>query len=120
MTVRRFNQCTIFTLGNRDPFTGSQSISAVRSYRCAIKRGGSVKMVDSTGSEFHPSSMYWVREADVLTGTHTEPKNGEMIANGVYDVDVNPSDVNAEFIKSVAIHDHKKFNESDSYTIGAK
>ena len=120
MAVKRFNQCTIFTLGKRDPFTGLQPIESARSYQCSLKRGSNVKLVDSTGSEYYPASMYWVRESDLLDGTHSEPKNGEMIAKGVHDISVTPADVGAEFIKSIMIHDHLKFGESESYTIGAK
>lgn len=118
MAVPRFNKCTIWSKGAKDPLTGLITAGVARSYKCEVKRGGSVKFVDRTGSEFYPSSTFWVRLTDLVNGTHVEPNEGEMIAQGEHLGVTKPSDVGAETIKAVKVHNHLKFGESDSYTIG--
>jgi len=120
MAVPRFNKCTIWSKGTKDPFTGLETAGEARVYKCEVKRGGSTKFVDRTGSEFYPSSTFWVRLSELVTGEHIEPNEGEMIAQGVHDGITVPSDVGAEIIKGVLVHNHVKFNETESYTIGTK
>ena len=117
MPIQRFNKCTIWSGGITDPLTGLETLGEARVYRCEVKRGGKIKYADRTGSEFYPASTFWVRLADLVTGVHIEPNEGEMIAQGVHDGVTTPSDVGAEIIKAVIVHDRKKFNESESYTI---
>lgn len=119
MAIPRFNKCTIWGRGSRDPITGRETLGAARSYKCEVKRGGSSKSIDKTGEEFYPSSTFWVREGDLIDGTHSEPVDGEMIAQGEH-TDSDAVDSNAEVIRSVVVHNHVKFGESDSYTIGTK
>lgn len=120
MAIQRYNKCTIWTKGTSDPFTGLETVGVARVYKCEVKRGSSAKLADKTGSEFYPSSMFWVRLSDLVTGVHIEPQEGEMIADGVHDEVVDPSSVGAEIIRAVSIHNHVKFGESESYTIGTK
>lgn len=120
MAIPRFNKCTIWTKGGRDPVNGRETLGIARSYKCEVKRGSSSKSVDKTGEEFYPSSTFWVRESDLISGTHSEPTDGEMIAQGDHtDVD-NAVNAGAEVVRSVVIHNHAKFGEKDSYTIGTK
>ena len=118
MAVPRYNKCTIWSKGTKDPLTGLTTAGASRSYKCEVKRGGSIKFVDRTGSEFYPSSTFWVRLADLVDGVHVEPTEGEMIAQGEHTGVTSPSDVGAETIKAVTVHNHLKFGEQESYTIG--
>lgn len=118
MTIPRYNQCTIWRMGKRDPLTGLETVASVRTYQCEVKRGGKAKFADRTGSEFYPASTFWVREGDLLEGDHIEPKQGEMIAKGLHTGVTNPAEAGAEVIRAVMIHDHKKFGELESYTIG--
>ena len=115
--IDRYNICTIWSKGVCDPFSGVQTAGTARVYVCEVKRGGKTKFFDSTGSEFYPTSTFWVRLSDLSSGVHTEPKGGEMIAQGDHSGVTVPSDVGAEEIKAVIIHNHAKFGESDSYTI---
>lgn len=118
MAVPRYNICTIWGAGVTDPFTGLETLGDVRTYKCALKKGGKTKFVDRTGSEFYPSSTFWVRESDLVSGVHKDPGESEMIAKGSHAGITTPSEVGAERIKSVFVHDHLKFGESESYTIG--
>jgi hypothetical protein len=118
MAIPRYNKCTIWTQGTRDPLTGLKTAGVARVYKCEVKRGGSTKFADKTGAEFYPSSTFWVRLSDLVTGTHIEPKEGEMIAQGDQSAVTDPSTVGAEIIRAVLIHNHVKFGESESYTIG--
>lgn len=120
MAIPRYNKCTIWSKGASDPFTGLEALGDARVYACEVKRGGSTKLADKTGSEFYPSSTFWVRLSDLATGVHIEPQEGEMIAQGVHDGITTPSDVGAEIIRAVVIHNHVKFGETESYTIGTK
>lgn len=118
MGIPRYNKCTIWTKGAVDPLTGIAALGDARVYKCEVKRGGSSKLSDKKGAEFYPASTFWVRLSDLVTGAHVEPKEGDMIAKGShYDVAV-PSDVNAEVVRAVLVHNHVKFGESESYTIG--
>jgi translation elongation factor EF-Tu-like GTPase len=117
MTIPRYNKCTIWAAGETDPRTGAKTLGDARVYKCEVKRGGKIKYADKTGSEFYPSSTFWVRLSDLVTGVHIEPNEGEMIAQGDQLAITNPADVSAEIIKAVVIHNHVKFNESESYTI---
>lgn len=118
MAVPRYNKCTLWSQGTRDPMTGLTPAGQARVYKCEVKRGGSTKFVDRTGSEFYPSSTFWVRLSDLVTGAHIEPKEGEMIAQGEHSGVTVPSTVGAEVIKAVTVHNHVKFGETESYTIG--
>jgi len=118
MAVQRFNTCTIWSSGGTDPFTGLSALGEARTYKCEVKRGGKTKLADKTGSEFYPSSTFWVRLSDLASGTHIEPQEGEMIAKGDHTGITDPSEVGAEVIRAVVVHDHAKFGESESYTIG--
>ena len=118
MGIQRFNICTIWTRGATDPFTGLESLGLARVYKCEVKRGGKTKLSDRTGSEFYPASTFWVRLSDLVSGVHVEPNEGEMIAKGDHSGITTPSDVGAEIIRAVVVHDHTKFGEADSYTIG--
>lgn len=120
MAIRRFNKCTIWIKGEEDSFSGFPSEAVPRVYMCEVKRGGTTKNVDKSGVEFFPASTFWVRESDLISGIHSEPKEGEMIAKGDHFDSVDFSAFDAEAIKGVKVHDHAKFNESDSYTIGTK
>lgn len=116
--IQRFNKCTIWGKGTKDPLTGLETLGDARVYKCEVKRGGSTKLADKTGSEFYPASTFWVRLSDLVTGVHVEPKEGEMIAQGEHGSVSVPSDVGAEIIRAVLIHNHVKFGETESYTIG--
>ena len=118
MTVPRFNKCTIWSAGTPDPFTGLETLGTARVYVCEVRRGGKTKLADRTGSEFYPSSTFWVRLSDLDSGIHTEPQEGEMIAKGDHSGVTIPSDVGAEVVRAVVIHDNTKFGQSESYTIG--
>lgn len=118
MAIPRYNTCTIWGKGTKDPLTGLETLGETRSYKCEVKRGGSTKLADKTGSEFYPSSRFWVRLSDLVTGVHVEPSEGEMIAEGAHTGVTEPADVGGEVIRAVLVHDHKKFGESQSYTIG--
>jgi hypothetical protein len=118
MAIPRYNICTVWGKGETDPFTGLETLGDVRVYKCALKRGGKTKLADLTGSEFYPASTFWVRESDLVSGVHVEPQEGEMIAKGSHIGITTPADVGAEVVRTVIIHDHTKFSESESYTIG--
>jgi len=118
MAVPRYNLCTIWSKGATDPYTGLETLGEVRVYKCAVKRGGSTKLADRTGSEFYPSSTFWVRLSDLVSGVHKEPSESEIIAKGDHTGITTPADVGAEGIRSVTVHDHLKFGETESYTIG--
>lgn len=117
MTVPRYNTCTIWSVGVEDPRTGKKTNGTPRTYKCSLKRGGSTKLVDSTGSEFHPRSTFWVRESDLVSGIHSEPIEGETIVKGDQ-IASTPQDSGAEIIRGVVVHDHAKWSALDSYTIG--
>ncbi len=118
MAIQRFNKCTIWAKGTRDPLSGLSAPGVARVYMCELKRGGKTKFTDRSGAEFFPASTFWVRLTDLVTGAHIEPNEGEMIAQGDHSAVIKPADVNAEIIKGVIIHNHAKFGESESYTIG--
>jgi hypothetical protein len=120
MAIQRYNKCTIWGKGTTDPFTGLETLGEARVYKCEVKRGGNTKLSDRTGSEFYPASRFWVRLSDLVSGIHTEPKEGEMIAEGDHAGLSDPSTVGAEVIRAVMVHNHVKFGESESYTIGTK
>jgi len=117
MAVKRYKTCTIFARSVKDPSTGLETLGDARVYTCSRRQGGSSKLVDSTGSEFYPKSTFWVRESDLISGVHIEPHTGEMIVLGDQSTST-PQDAGAEVVRSVTIHDHTKFGESDSYVIG--
>ena len=116
--VPRYNKCTIWGKGTKDPLTGLETLGEARVYMCEVRRGGKTKFADRTGSEFYPSSTFWVRLSDLFYGVHVEPQEGEMIAKGDHAGVTTPSDVGAEIIRAVMVHDHTKFAEPESYTIG--
>ena len=119
MTVPRYETCTIWSLGSRDPFTGLQTTGQARVYTCEARKGGKVQYSDSTGSEFYPKSTFWVRSGDIQSSyIHTEPEEGWLIARGEHGDVTDPSSVSAETIKGVMVHSNAKFGQSDSYTIG--
>jgi len=120
MGIPRYNTCTIWSKGKKDPLTGLATLGEARAYKCEVKRGGFTKLADKTGTEFYPSSMFWVRLSDLVSGVHTEPQESEMIAQGDHTGVTTPSDVGAEIIRAVSVHNHTKFGESESYTIGTK
>lgn len=120
MAIKRYNQCTIWRKGERDQVTGRETVGESRTYQCEVKRGGTSKFVDKTGEEFYPSSTFWVRESDLIDGAHSEPVQDELIAQGLHNDIAEPDTVNAEAIRAVTVHNHAKFGESDSYTIGTK
>lgn len=118
MAVQRFNKCTIFGKGTKNPLTGLETLGEVRVYKCEVRKGGKTKLSDRSGVEFYPSSTFWVRESDLVSGAHKEPKEGESIAKGDHPGAATPADAGAEVIRAVMVHDHTKFGESESYTIG--
>ena len=118
MTVPRYNQCTIWTLGEEDPRTGLRQPSIAREYQCERSQGGKTKLTDNKGAEFYPSSTFWIRSNDLLSGVHAEPKAGELIAYGLHSAVSDPSTVGAEVVRGVIVHSNAKFSESDSYTVG--
>jgi hypothetical protein len=118
MAIPRYQICTIWSKGTRDPFTGLDTLGTARVYKCSVRRGGKTKLSDRTGSEFYPASTFWVRLSDLVSGTHAEPQEGEVIAKGDHSGISDPSEVGGEIIRAVMVHDHTKFGESESYTIG--
>lgn len=119
MTVPRYEKCTIWELGARDPFSGLETSGVARVYTCEARKGGKVQYSDSTGSEFFPKSTFWVRESDIDSSfLHVEPEEGWQIARGDHRDVTDPSSVGAETIKGLMIHSNAKFGEADSYTIG--
>lgn len=115
--VPRFKECTIWTMGKRDPVTGLPSAAIPRVYKCSRKKGGRVKYADSSGSEFYPKSTFWIRSSELVDGTHKEPTTGEVVALGNHMGASNPSSVGAEPIKAVTVNDHEKFGQDDSYVV---
>ena len=116
--IPRYNTCTIWSKGAKDPVTGLYAYTNVRTYACEVKIGGSTKFADKTGDEFYPASTFWVRLSDLKSGVHIRPKENEMIAEGDHLTVTNPSTVGAETIRAVKVHNHLKWGESESYTIG--
>lgn len=118
MTVPRYNVCTIWSIGETDPITGLPGLASPRVYKCSLKKGGKTKFVDSSGAEFYPKSTFWVRSNELVSGVHSEPVFNEVVAKGDHRNVGEPSSVGAEVIKSVAVNDHAKFAQSESYVIG--
>ena len=118
MAIPRFNKCTVWSKGTMDPLSGLETLGESRVYKCEVKRGGSTKFADKKGVEFYPASTFWVRLSDLVSGVHVEPQEGEMIVQGEHNSAILPSSVGAEIIRAVKVHNHVKFGETESYTIG--
>ena len=116
--IPRYEVCTVWPKGATDPFTGIATWGSPVVYQCEIARGGKTKLSDRSGAEFYPTSTFWVRSGDVISGTHTEPKESSMIARGNHDGTIDPSSTDAESVRGVMVHSNAKFGQADSYTIG--
>lgn len=118
MAIPRYNKCTVWGKPVEDLLTGIETYGEPRVYMCEVKQGGSTKYADSRGSEFYPKTTFWIRSNDIYMGVHLAPSEGELIINGDWSAELNPINAGAEVIRAVLIHDHTKFNEPESYTIG--
>ena len=119
MTVKRYDTCTVWEPGQRDPETNLITAGVSRVYQSEAAKGGKISY-SNKGSEFYPKSTFWFRSDDLLDGdAHKEPQEDWMIARGSHN-GAKPEDVGAEVIKMVNVHSNIKFGQPDSYTIGTQ
>ena len=101
----------------RDDF-GGLTYGAPTVYTCSIRSGGDTKLTDGKGVEFAPKDTFWVQPEDFVFGVAATPSVTWMIAEGDHRNVQAPETVGARQIRGRVIHRHKKFGQSQSWTLG--
>ncbi len=110
---------TVWPAGAKDPNYGDITYGAPTVFAGLFRQGGTLKLTDSKGQEFLPTSTFWSR-LDVLSGDLFTPANDDLIVRGDHRMETSPANLGAQQIRGRTIEDNSMFGEPVDYIFGTK